>query len=452
MITLTSFSGIGQRQQALMVWFLISVVIISGAQQTEMQKRLDILNFGIESQVIELLDTLKKEQNAELADQVLEIAATVTSPRLKTAIIEYFRALRSFNAINLAVSIIAARDETTPSLVGVAFSYLVDLKSDAALQYARRIIDDDERRYLLAAIKTVGVAGDGSDAERLRIFYESANATAEIRQEILLAFGKMKDPASFGLLADIVVSEDAGKVERMHAATALGDLADPRSIPVLITASTGNDPNVRAHALSALQKYADPNAMNAILQGLRDQHVIPRTAAVKATGMAGLADAIPFLEFRVSTDPERSVRDAALDALASIGGERSMAFLASYIDDDKQPINQRSRAFSVLLAHGSPEYIDRLMLVLQRYAADKDRSIFNAFAKAALATDHSNATAAARLLMNDNDHTTRLGAIAWTDRTRAIDLIEHLRSLAASDPVEAVRRRATAALERLESR
>ena len=280
----------------LYLTFGIGASVYSQDQESEHQRRLDVLRYGIETQVIELINTLKSEKNKDYAEELLPIFDSVTSPRLRSAILDYYGLLELDVADSRAAKIIATRDELSDSLVGSAFSYLLALKSDAALEHVRLILEDEERKYLGAAIKILGVSGTEDDVQILRALYESSSSDAAIKQEILLAFGKMRAKSSFELLASIASAEDEGKIERMYACTALGDLGDPRAVSILVKASVTGDPNVRANAIGALQNFEGKDVDNAILQGLRDQHIAPRAAAVKATEKRQIQAAIPFLE------------------------------------------------------------------------------------------------------------------------------------------------------------
>ena len=429
---------------------VFSVTAYSQYRDDEHKRRLDVLRYGIETQVIELINTLTSEKNKDYTEDLLPIFDTVTSPRLRSAILDYYSMLELDLAASRAAAIVANRDETPDTLVGTAFSYLLTLKSDAALDHARRIIEDDERKYLGAAIKMLGVTGTDDDVQLLRTLYESASSDAGMKQEIILAFGKMRAVSSFELLASIASAEDSGKIERMYACTALGDLGDIRAVPVLTRASVSSDPNVRANAIGALQNFEGKEVDNAILQGLRDQHIAPRAAAIKAAEKRKIKEAIPFLEFRIKSDPERSIKDAAIIALATIGGKDGMEFLLVFLEDVKSPLAQRAGAFVAILTHGSSADLDRSMAVIRAAAGEKDKSLFLALSRASMASSSPQAVRVARFLLSDPDHLIRLGAIAWAERNKATELIPELSALADTDPVESLRKRIAITIERIQ--
>jgi len=414
-------------------------------------ERRDTIRYGIETQVMELLSTLKTEKDKEFLEDILSAFDTTTSPKLRSSIFDYLGALELGDAEGRAAAIIARRDQEADALVGAAFTYLVGLRSGAALGDAKTILKDDEKKYVLAAIKTLGAAGSVGEAEALRQKYESDGVDQPTKEAIILALGRMKSSSSFELLVSVASSDESGKALRMYACTALGDLGDDRAVPVLTGASTAADPNVRASAIAALGKYSGSKALAAIREGLRDPHVLPRIAAAKASGELADSEAIPFLEYKASYDPERAVREASLTSLAAIGGAQVDDFLYAYFSDSKTAIAYRAAAFGAVVAKGGAAARAKALAAFAVAQAVKDRTLVTAFAKAAMAVDGPNAMPFAEALLGDNDFSMRLGGIAWADRNKARELEAVIRSLSVSDPSDAVKRRAAQALGRLGS-
>lgn len=416
----------------------------------ETTRRLDTLRYGIEGQVIELLTTLATEKNDLYIEEIIAVFDRSTSPKLKTAILDFLGRMERRDAEKRCVEIIKKRDTLPDILVASAFQYLLALRSSAALLEAVEIIEADEKNYLEAAIKTVAVSGSEAEAEALHKAYEADGTEQRIKEQIVLALGAMKSAASFDLLASIVTSDEAGKVLRMYACGALGDLGDPRGIAMLVTASVSTDPNVRASAIAALGKFKTEEARAAVREGLRDGHVLARAAAAKAAGMSRDEEALPYLEYKVSYDPEKSVKEASVKALSEIGGERVEAFLLAYASEAKNNALYRSSALGALVSKGSASVRIKALELFTTVQNDKDRAVFTAFARAALAVDSETASPFALVLLGDRDFAMKLGALAWAERNKAGELLDTIRLLADSDPNEAVKKRAAQAIERLD--
>lgn len=413
------------------------------------ERREATLRYGIEGQVIELLDALRSEKNSDFDQLIAELLESSTSPKLVVALLDYFSKSGSSAAEGRAAALIAGRDEQDDGVVGAAFSYLTAVKSGAALDDALTILKDGEKRYEQAAVKMLGAAGRAEHAAALRQKYDAYDSTPAIRQDILLALGGLASPDSFDLLAKVASDTGAGKVERMYACSSLGKLGDAQAVPILVKASTADDPNVRAYAVEALGGFPGGDVSSAILSSLRDAHVLPRTAAVKAAGALGLSDAVPALEYKASYDPERQVREAAIDALARIGGGRAFSFIAGMLEDAKAASMYRAKALAVIVTSGDASSRKRAMDVFDKAALDKDRNLFQALARAVLVLDGTEAAAYAERLLADSDYTSRLAALAWVERNKYKGLAGVVKNLSETDPVPAVKKRAAETLGRL---
>jgi len=436
---------------AFMHSFLAPHVFADEAVATAAARRLDILRYGIESQVIELLSTLGREKNDDFKEQILKVFDASTSPKLKASILDYMGILLLDSATERAIELIKDRDEVADSLVGSAFSYLLLIKSNGALPYSLAIVKDGEKRYLSAAIKMIGAVGADDDVKTLKDLYEADGTDDAVKEQVVLALGTMKAKSSYDLLANIASSSDASMTLRMYACSALGSLGDPHAIPVLIGASTAPIPNVRAYAIAALGGFTEDKANIAVREALRDPHVLVRIAAAKAVAKSLDGDAIPYLEFKVSDDPEKAVREASIEALAEIGGRRAESYLAEFIADTKKPAQYRGAAFGALIKHGRKSEIVRLEALFKTAQAEKDRAYFTILAKALVLVDNPDAEPFIALLLDDRDFQMRLGAIAWIDRNKSSSFKTKLRTISESDSTEAVKRRAAQALERLGS-
>jgi hypothetical protein len=89
------------------------------------------------------------------------------------------------------------------------------------------------------------------------------------------------------------------------------------------------------------------------------------------------------------------------------------------------------------------------LAVLQAAAAEKDKAVFLALARASMASNAPQIVKVARFLLSDSDHLIRLGAIGWAERNKAKELIPELSAMAESDPVESLRKRVATTIERI---
>ncbi|HPE89685.1 MAG TPA: HEAT repeat domain-containing protein [Spirochaetia bacterium] len=416
---------------------------------SESEKRAATIRYGIESQVVDLLTTLRAEKDDSLKSDILDAFDASTSTKLRSAILEYLAALELSDADERAAGIVAERDSNAEAMVTASLSYLRALKSKAALDEAAEIVADDEGPYLQAAIKYIGAAGTEKQAEALRAAYEADGASQSTKEAVVQALGSLRSVESFDLLSSVASSDESSKAIRMYACSALGELGDDRAVPVLVVASVSPDPNVRAAAVEALGEYSGADALSAVRQALRDSHALPRIAAAKAAGQSRDAEALPYLEYKASYDPEKAVREASIAALAKIGGPRADDYLSAFVAETKNGAQYRSAALKAILSDGGGGARKKALEAFAAAQADKDRALFTAFAKAAMSVDDEAAAPFAELMLGDKDYSMRLGALAWIERNRYAALAGAVRSVSETDASDAVKKRAAKALERL---
>ena len=103
---------------------------------------------------------------------------------------------------------------------------------------------------------------------------------------------------------------------RLHAATLLGAINDPKAIPALIETLHDNNKLVRREASTALSRMGEP-AVEPLIETLNDEDWRVRGAAAWALGNLDDERAIPALE-KLLDDESGYVKQGAQSAIASI--------------------------------------------------------------------------------------------------------------------------------------
>jgi HEAT repeat protein len=121
------------------------------------------------------------------------------------------------------------------------------------------------------------------------------------------------------------LKDDDWRVRRT-AATALGNFGDVRAAGPLVEATGDENSGVRERAASALAKINDPRMVQPLVAALGDADLDVRMAVVQALAGFGVAakGATPGLVAMLD-DNDRSLREAAEAALASIGAHQELA-------------------------------------------------------------------------------------------------------------------------------
>ena len=103
---------------------------------------------------------------------------------------------------------------------------------------------------------------------------------------------------------------------RLHAATLLGAINDPKAIPALVDTLHDNNKLVRREASTALSRMGEP-AVDPLIETLNDEDWRVRGAAAWALGNLGDEKAIPALE-KLLDDESGFVKKGAQSAIDSI--------------------------------------------------------------------------------------------------------------------------------------
>lgn len=114
---------------------------------------------------------------------------------------------------------------------------------------------------------------------------------------------------------------------------ALGSLARPTALPVLLDYLRHRRVNVRTKVIDAIASIRDPRVRPALEQGLRDSDPRVRGAAALALGRTGATASLPVL-FRAF---ERGVPEAAV-AIGQLGNAQSSEELLAYLGRRPLPL------------------------------------------------------------------------------------------------------------------
>jgi len=120
---------------------------------------------------------------------------------------------------------------------------------------------------------------------------------------------------------------------RALAARALGILRARIAVPQLVAALKTKDTEVLLEALRAFEKIGDRSAGPQFSFLLRDLHEKVQVAAIDATGHLQNREAIPVVQDVLKSSRKKSVRRAALVALAKMPDPASKALYLQYLHD-----------------------------------------------------------------------------------------------------------------------
>lgn len=417
------------------------------SQEEKDSGRRDVLKYGIDSEVIDLLKTLATEKETKFNGEILDLYRESHNLKIRKAVFAFLSDVESREGEKEALALVENRDKEDAGLVQSGLQYLAQIRSKGALAFAPAIIKDDDRKLLPYLIALLGRAGGADEEELLLKWMESDAPTEDLRQSAIRALGDIGSGKAADKLMKLVEDGTQGKATRMYACEALGKIKDNRAIKSLVIAADGDDPNVRASAIAALAEFSTKDSREAVVGGLRDSAAMVRIAACKACGKLKLLASLQAIVYKASNDPEKSVKTEAFKALGEMGSSDGFAFMRKYYDEAKNDSGLRVLCFGLLLRKDSAG----LSWLAERFAAqqkEKDRAFFTSLAKeVANAQDAAEAAPLARILLADQDYLMRIGAIEWARKTKAVDFRKDLEQAAEKDPSEYIRKKAREVLD-----
>jgi HEAT repeat protein len=200
---------------------------------------------------------------------------------------------------------------------------------------------------------------------------------ATIREAAASALGEIGEPRAVEPLIVVLNDRDWEKREenrpvRCAAALALGRIGDPRAVGPLAEALSDYESAVRGPARDALIEIGDPSAVEPVIAVMHTLVNLDNAITVLcALGKPAVEPLTTFLD-----DEETNVRHAVAYVLGEIGDPHAVGSLIQTLKDEKEHV--RTRAAKSLGKIGDARAVDPLILALQ----DEWRDLRHAAAEA----------------------------------------------------------------------
>ena len=188
--------------------------------------------------------------------------------------------------------------------------------------------DPSVRRVFDAAVETLADL-PASDTvflvELLAVNYAKARERHHefiVCSPICLVLGRRRAREAVPILCQILVDPNADSI-REDVAAILGDTGDVIGVPFLVRVLSHCEVWVRAKAALSLGRLGDPQVVPSVIPLLEDEAATVREAAVEARAALGGREACAALIRTLQVDDEPTVRAAAAEALAECEGDEA---------------------------------------------------------------------------------------------------------------------------------
>lgn len=313
------------------------------------EKNPDILKFGLEEDISELLDKMTRDKDVRFSDDVYDLFQETKSNVLREKILRYFSAIEDPCLEDFAVEILDDPYDEKKSVVDACFSYVQSVKTKEAVPAAKKLLESDDESYFQNAIETLGKVGGAGEAVYLSKYIDNEDLSLAQRQSLVRALGSLHAAETYDKLVELAEDEDENSFVRQYSAEAIGEMGKDDAVPVLVNLFESEDPNLRASAIKALSNFSDSESKKTIVQGVKDSHLKVRNAAIDAVKKLKIASADEYLIYRAKNDREPSVKKSCYSALASLGTGKGDEYLFSELENKKTGDNTKLEIATALL-------------------------------------------------------------------------------------------------------
>jgi HEAT repeat protein len=408
----------------------------------------EVLLFGIESEVLQVISQIKASGEDSLNPVLLETLSGTSSPAVAAAILELFAQAELRDAESLALERLADPENRDPRMLVPCMRYLAAIRSTRAAEPLVGFLDAGDE-LAAAAIQALAALGQPSAGEALLARLRDLEYSPAIKAQILLALGALKyQPAVEDLLA-VVTNPDEERVRRMYAASALGQIGDARALPGLRALLGSQDSLLRAYAASALAGFGLGEVEGALQEALRDNNARVRQAAAAALARKDAQKSVEILIYKARNDPERTVRLEAIRSLGAIGSNRALSYLKEAYQDRLLANLYREEALAALLKNDPEGSLAAVRAVVEAEWKSKDPAALEFTARRLAALKQGGLAELFRRFLDSPNLSVRLYGLRGIRLNRIGSLREKVRELSETDAHPAVRREAQLVLEAL---
>ena len=343
----------------------------------------DILKYGLEGQITELIDELTKNQDNSFVDGIYDLFQETKSVAVKEKILDYFTKLKDSCLASYAVEIINDPYDEKNSIVEKCFKYVSEADIKDANPGLVDLVDKEEDAYFTGALSALGETGGKEEALFLADYLDRDDLNVSQRQALMRVLGRIKAVETWQKISEIAKDENENTFVRMYAAEAIGAMEKPESEDILVELFESNDPNLRTYVIKGISYFNDKKSSDLIIQALRDSQYKVRLEAVSAVGKNRIDKAVPFLIFRCKDkDEHKQVKEKCYSVIADLNTSDGNDYLISVLKDKKIGDATKAKVSAALLEYnhaGTKEVIELARSALKsdiqknlRYALGKE--------------------------------------------------------------------------------
>jgi HEAT repeat protein len=423
-------------------------------ETTLLEEWREILKYGIDTEVLEILKQIKERREIALNQELVEMLSESLNTEVRTAILDYFRDQEEEAARDVAIVLLSLHEELENELIIALLRYLSEIGASESIGLMMELVEHSEVGVASAAIRALGKDTYGSRrrdeiADLLLDRLQDEEFDETLKQEAILSLGSLKSEKAVDVLVELLADTTQDKVIRMYAADSLGKIGDERVIDPLKNLFSEKDALLRAYAASALANFNPDAVEDFLIQGLRDSNWKVRIASARGFYRSKSPEVIDVLIYKARKDPVEAVRIEACKALGEIGSPKGLDTLRELYREERYSIEIRMACLDVLVEKDLGRTVGTIEEVVERHL---DATLFKVkiLEQTARRLAHVKSPALKpvyRMFLASKNLAVKVQGIRGILHNRFSDLRGLLVQLSKDDPHPGVRKEALAALE-----
>ncbi|TVR29894.1 MAG: HEAT repeat domain-containing protein [Spirochaetaceae bacterium] len=312
----------------------------------------DTLMYGIDSEVITLLETLLEQREDRLHQEIVDLYDSSRNPRLQRRILDFFNEMRWDGAETQALRVLSEPREHPNDLLLSAVRYVsaaVESPAHETLQALHGVADSPQMMLAETAIRAIGLRGGEDDIGPLLNRLNDRRTPSALRAAVVLALGELRAVDAVDELIQISSNTSEDGTVRRYAADSLGKIGDPRAIDTLSALVSSDDTLLRAYAVNGIGHFEGEEVERVLTNALRDSFWRVRVSALQGIARHNMTDAIAAVIFRAERDPEVPVRSQAFETLSALDDRRARTFLQDFVQNERNSEALRISALQKML-------------------------------------------------------------------------------------------------------
>ena len=401
---------------------------------------------GEYERTLELVEPLIQAQASLSQVRRLKLLSLVRLGKTQEGLAEYERLSRELGRENeevlreMAINIILpVRTDMRDQFRGAAYTALKEIHSDEIVPYFEDGLSDGTGMIRALVAEGLGRLPAGQRSKRFREALQ--DRAGLVRVAVLKGLGRSGNKALIPLITPLL--HDEQKVVQVAAAGALFMLGRTEYWDRIQKATEVHEGYERGSALRLLGDLGDPRAIPILARGLHDRQPSIRAAAAASLGKLNLPESVSAL-LPVLSERMPAVRSVAAVSLGKLKAEEAISPLTEALQDPNPGV--RAAAVAGLLRLNSPYRV--VASTVRELVQSKNPGLRSSAAKALSNGRSRDVVGTLTLLLHDPTPRPRITAARSLGRVGGRDVIPQLKQ-ALRDSNEAVRATAAGAIARI---